>query len=166
MSDQAGDESAVLSPTVRIRSRWWLRVVSPLLTAGAIALAVAGFSGHSTVAPRPLLAIALVVLCGLVTAVAWWGEVAIDGQRFAARVVQRDGSQVLAVPLIRIVGLNRAPWWRGGSTLVVQDATGRTIALGGGYFPLRKVWRVLGPHLEGHPDIVIHPSMRELAPSS
>src|SRR5581483_4735790 len=106
--------------------------------------------------------VALAVLCALVTAVAWWGEVAVDDQRLAMRIVQRDGNQILAMDLVRIVGLNEAPWWRGGSTLVVQDATGRTIAIGGGYFPLRRVWYVLRPHLETNPEVVVHPSVGAL----
>jgi hypothetical protein len=152
-------DPTAITPPVRIRSRLWLRVAAPLAAVGAAAVAVLALvdGGRS-----PLAAVALALLSGLVTGVAWWGEIAIDAQRLAVRVVQRDGNVILAMDLVRIVGLNAAPWWRGGSTLVVQDTTGRTVAIGGGYFPLRRVWRVLGPHLEANPEVVLHPSLAAL----
>lgn len=149
-----------LAPPVRIRAHLWLRVVALALTSAAGALAASALAARSE---RAIAAVALTVLCGLLALVAWWGEVAIDRERLAVRVLPRDGNLVLAIERVRIVGLTPGRWWRGGPTLIVQDATGRTVALGRAYFPLRRVWRELQPLLATNPEVVVHPSVNPLA---
>lgn len=153
------DEGA-LEPPVRIRAHLWLRLIALALTAAAGGFAAAMLAAQSD---RSVAAVGLTLLCGLVAVVAWWGEVAIDRQRLAVRVLPRDGNQLLAIERVRIVGLNPGRWWRGGPTLIVQDATGRTVALGQAYFPLRRVWRELQPLLATNPEVVVHPSVNALA---
>jgi hypothetical protein len=154
------DHDEPLAAPVRIRGHLWLRVLMPILTVAAGVLGATTLVSHSD---QSTGALALTVLCGLVTLVAWWGEVAIDRERLAVRVLQRDGSQILSMDRVRLVGLNPGSAWRGGATLVVQDAAGRTVAVGGGYFPLRRVWAALRPYVVTNPEVVVHPSVNALA---
>jgi hypothetical protein len=149
---------------VRIRAHLAIRAATALATAATTVNASVALAHRSATAG---LAVAEVILCGLLSFVVWWGRIEIDARELCLRNLGHRTGRVLPLDSLRQVAVGGPGLWRGGPYLVLVDAAGHLLTVAGGYFPLRRVWVALAPRLVDRPDVTIDPAVRrQLTPTS